>query len=110
MKPDRFAPPAVFIGPGSPYITRQDATFGGEIVRHQITAVVATGTNEARAIELDDLVLDVLGRLYDLPPWGEHQQPWGVGDVQQPGQISVGNQPHLAVAIEVAIEIHRAEQ
>lgn len=100
MKPERFAPPAVFIGPGDPYITRADASFGGETIRLLVTAVVASGTNEKRAAELDELVLDLLDALYAL-------EEFGVGDVQQPGQISINGEPHLATAIEIAAEIHR---
>lgn len=102
--PDKWVPPGAFVGPGEPYITRQvdGVAFGGEVVNHMVTLIVERGTNDERADELDDLILQALGALDGLEPQG-----FGVGDVQQPGQLSVNGQPHLGVAVEVAIEINR---
>ncbi len=100
MKPDRFAPPAVFVGPGSPYVTREGANFGNELVRHSVTVVAAAGTNEKRANDLDEDLLKALDALYVL-------DGFGVGEVGQPGQIRVGGESYLATSIEVATDIHR---
>lgn len=101
--PDKWTPPGAFVGPGDPYITREAAfANGGEIVNHQVTIVTARGTNGVRADELDELILDALDVLDGLADQG-----FGVGDVQQPGTVSVNGQAHLGVAIQVATEINR---
>lgn len=98
--PSRFAPPAIFVGPGDPYITREGMTFGGEQVRHQVTVVTAAGVNEQRADELDALIVNTLDALYVL-------EDFDVGEVGRPGQVSIGGQSYLAAAIDVTTQIHR---
>lgn len=98
--PERWAPPGVFVGPGDPYISREGMTFGGEIVRYAVTLVVASGTNEVRAAELDALILRALDALYGL-------EDFDVADVERPGQVSINGEAHLATSIDVTTQIHR---
>lgn len=105
--PDKWTPPGAFVGPGDPYVTRQadGLSFGAEVVRHLVTLVVARGTNDQRADELDEVILTALGLLDGLIDQG-----FGVGDVQQPGQVSINGQRHFGVSIEVTAEINRQHQ
>lgn len=98
--PDKVTPPCAFVSPGEPYITRDGATFGGEIVRHQVVIVAAAGVNDVKAESLDTLLLRALDAL-------AADDRWDVGDVDRPGQITLGGQAFLATAIELVQEIHR---
>ena len=100
--PDKVAPPCAFVSPGEPYITRENAAFGGEIVRHQVVIVAASGVNDVRAESLDALLLKALDALH-----GDDR--WDVGDVDRPGQITLGGQQFLATSIELVQEIHRED-
>jgi hypothetical protein len=100
--PEKWTPPGVFVGPGDPYITREGAAFGGEVVNLAVTVVAARGTNDVRANELDDLVLRTLDVLYGLDEHG-----FGVGDVARPGSVAINSQTHLGTSIAIATEIHR---
>lgn len=98
--PESARPPLTFVGPGSPYVTYEGAVFGGEIVRCSVVVVASTGTNDVAAEELDAMVLTVLDAIAET-------DAFLVGDVDQPGQLAINGQPHLAVSIEVQTEIHR---
>lgn len=98
--PDRFNPPAAFVGPGDPYITREGMNYGVEQVRHQVTLVTGAGVNDVRADELDKLILTALDALYSL-------EEFDVGDVGRPGQVSLTGQSYLAAAIDLTAQIHR---
>ena len=98
--PTTVTPPCVFVAPNEPYLTRQGATFGGEIVRHQVVVVTGRGVNEVAATSLDDMLLRVVDALYS-------NDEWLVGDVDRPGQITLNGQAYLATAIDVDQEIHR---
>lgn len=97
--PERVTPPLAWIAAGDPYITREGANFGGEIVHHEVVVAVGAGVNEVKAEGLDDLILKALDALdaADLH----------VSNVGQPGTVSIGGQKCLAVAIDVQTEIHR---
>lgn len=100
--PERVTPPCAFVGPGDPYITRDGAGMGAEIVRHAVTVVVAAGVNDQRADDLDEFigtVLDALESLFD--------DGFDVGDVDQPGSVSINQQAHLGTVIAVSRETER---
>ncbi|HEY1178605.1 MAG TPA: hypothetical protein VGF17_20820 [Phytomonospora sp.] len=100
VMPETAAPPVVWVVPGDPYVTRDGATFGGLLVRHQVNFAAAPGTNEAAAEELDALVLDVLDALDTLPDLV-------TGDVDRVGLAPINGQHYLAAGIHVTTEIHR---
>lgn len=98
--PDHASAPMVFVAPGSPYVTREGANFGGEIVRLNVIPVAAAGSNDQAAEDLDGLVLRVLDAL-------EPSETFVAGDVDLPGQVVINGQSHLACSIEVTTEIRR---
>lgn len=100
-KPDKFSPPAAFVGPGDPYITREGANFGGEVLHHEVVVVTRSGVNDKRADDLDQLITKALDALYAL-------DDFDTGEVGRPGQINVSGQSHLAAAISVSCQIHRS--
>lgn len=98
--PERVTPPFVYVAPADPYITREGATFGGEILHHYVGVVAGRGVNEKLADDLDDQLVRVLDA---IDATDDHH----VREVEQPGQITISGQQHLAVAIVVDTEIHR---
>jgi hypothetical protein len=98
--PPKATPPMVFVGPGSPYITYEGATFGGVIAHFDVGIVAGKGTNETAAEELDEMVLEVLDAIRAA---GTFQ----ANDVDRPGRINLNGQEHLACSIDVQTEIHR---
>lgn len=101
-KPDHATPPLVFVGPGDPYITYEGATFGGDLLHHQLVVVGDVGTNDFRADGLDDLI----GRTLDVV---DELEGFALQEVRQPGQIKVNGQDCLAVAVNVISEIRRSD-
>lgn len=93
--PEAFTPPGVFAGPDDPYLDFDGAAFGCVLVHNQLTLVAAAGTNNVRADELDDLILQVL-TLFRPEPDG-----FQVASVDQPGRINLNGQTFLAVAIHM---------
>lgn len=98
--PDKVTPPCAFVSPGDPYLTRDGATFGGEIVRHRVVVVTTAGVNDRTAQALDGLILQALDALYV-------SDDWDVESVGSPGSITLNGQSYLACAIELAQLIHR---
>lgn len=98
--PERAVPPMAWVAPGDPYVTREGATFGGEIVRHEVVLVAPAGVNEVMAGELDELIVTALDAL-------EANPDLFVSDVGQPGRIQINGQQYLAAAIAVSTEIRR---
>lgn len=98
--PERATPPMAWVAPGDPYITREGATFGGEILRFEVVLVASSGVNETQADELDGLITTAMDAL-DL------DDDLHVLDVGQPGRITIGTGKYLAAAIAVQLEIHR---
>jgi hypothetical protein len=98
--PENLTPPAVWVAPADPYITREGAVFGGEIVHHEVVVVTGAGVNAVQADALGGLIIATVDAL-DTDP------DLVVGDVGRPGQIAINGQKFLACAIAVDIEIHR---
>lgn len=98
--PERVTPPLAFVAPGEPYLTPEGATFGGEILRHEIVVVARAGVNDKKAADLDALIVTAVDALQTV----EDQV---VEEVSRPGQISLGGQAFLATTIHVKTEIHR---
>lgn len=94
--PEVVTPPLAFVTPNEPYVTLEGASFGGVIVHHQISLVASPGVNEVTADELDQMVQTALVAVADLI---------GTLEVGRPGSISLNNQTHIAVAIDVTTEI-----
>lgn len=99
--PEVATAPMAWVAPGDPYVTREDATFGGEIVTCEVVVVASAGTNEYQAEELDDLIVTALDAL--------EAAGIDVTDVGRPGRVTISatNQTHLAAAIGTRTEIHR---
>lgn len=99
--PERIAPPLVFIGPGDPYLAREEGRpFASEVMRLDVVVVASRGVNDAKADELDRMILDALDALD-----GVHE--FIVARVDRPGQVSLAGQSHLACAINLETEIQR---
>lgn len=101
VMPETAAVPCVWVVPGDPYISREGATFGGLIVRHQVNFAAAAGTNEATAEALDAMVLDVMDALDQI-------DGLVTGDVDRVGLAPINGQQNLAAGINVLTEIHRS--
>lgn len=99
--PAKVTPPVAMVAPGEPYVTREGATFGGEIVRCNVVLTTGRGVNDKTAAEIDELLLKALDAL-------EAADDFVVGDVGQPGQVALNNQNYLGVSVEVLTEIHRS--
>lgn len=98
--PSQVTPPCAFVSPGDPYLTREGAAFGGEIVRHRVVVVTAAGINDTTAESLDELLLTALDALYA-------SVDWDVTEVGSPGPIGLNNAQYLAVPIDIQQQIHR---
>jgi hypothetical protein len=101
--PENATPPFVFAAPDDPYISfehRDDLAYGEALVRHRLGLVVAAGVNEYEANELDALLLQVLGIDFD---------PHFIESVDEPGQIRINGQTHLAVAVHLAAAFNPTE-
>lgn len=101
--PEKVTPPFVYAGPDEPYIDFEGDTglsYGECRVRHRLGLVVAAGVNEVEADALDDLVLKVLG--LDL-------SPHVIDTVDEPGQIRINGQTHLAATVHVSVAINLQE-
>lgn len=95
--PERVTPPFAFVGPRDPYLTYEQAAFGGVNVNNQVILVAGKGTNEAAAAELDQMIVTALAALDDDFPARE---------VDQPGRITIsGSGEFLAVSIGLTTEI-----
>lgn len=106
--PETVSPPGVFVSPGQPYLTREGAAFGGEVVNLEVTVVAEGGLNDYRADQLDELLLATLDVLYALE--GTEGFEWLTtgtisGVVQVP--LNATGDTHLAATISVSHEIHR---
>lgn len=100
VMPERTAVPVVWVIPGDPYLSREGATFGGLIVRHQVNFAAAAGTNEVAAEALDAMLLDVLDAVDAL-------EDFDSGDVDRVGLAAINGQQYLAAGINVLTEIRR---
>lgn len=98
--PARATPPLIFVGPGTPYVSYDGATFGSFIGHFDVGVVAGRGSNETAAEELDDQILTVLDA---IAADGRFQ----ANDVDRPGAISINGQTYLACSIDVQTEIHR---
>lgn len=96
--PEVIDPPLAFVAPDDPYVDFDGGTFGEAIAHHQVVLVVAAGDNDVQIGDLDEMVLAVLGA-YQSGQLGDHV----VVDVQQPGQLSINGQAHLAVGISTVV-------
>lgn len=97
--PEAAVPPFVFAAPDDPYVSFEGGmglAYGEAIVRHRLGLVVPAGVNEVEANTLDDLILQVLSIDF---------APHVVQAVDEPGQIQVNRQTHLAVAIHLEAPI-----
>jgi hypothetical protein len=103
IAPTTATPPMVYVGPGDPYVTREGAAFGSEIVRHDLGIVAPPGVNEVIAERLDELVLTVL----DVIDPSEDFIVDPLRSVDRPGQITLNGQRYVATTITVLTEIHR---
>lgn len=99
--PERVAAPFAYVAPADPYITREGATFGGEILHHYVVLVVGRGVNEKLADDLDTQLAQALDAL-------DASDAHFVREVEQPGSITIAGQAHVGVAIAVDTEIHRS--
>lgn len=100
--PDHGAPPLIYVAPGDPYLSREGANFGNEILNLALVIVGSGGVNEFVIDELDtflEAVIDVL----DTTDYAD-----GVGDVR-PGQIRFSGQELPALVIPISTEINRSE-
>ena len=98
-KPDVFTPPGAFVMPSDPYVSTDDTVFGTERARFDIVLVCSPGVNDMRADELDGLIEKALAAV-DAADYHLRQ-------VSQPGQISIGGQPHVGAVVECDTEIRR---
>ena len=98
--PTQVTPPCAFVSPGDPYVTREGATFGGEIVRHRIVIVTSAGINDTTTESLDALLLTALDALYT-------SGDWDVEEVGAPGPVGLNGASYLAVPIDLQQQIHR---
>lgn len=98
--PAKATPPMVYVGPGSPYLAFEGASFGGgRIVRSTLVVVASRGTNEVAAEELDDLIVSVIDTV-------DAHDDFQVDTADLPGQIKLNGQSYLAVSIDVQTEVH----
>jgi hypothetical protein len=98
--PARWTPPGAFVGPGDPYITREGANFGCEVVRHRVTLVISAGTNETQADDLDNMIVKALDALYAL-------EDFDTGDVRRPRKVAVNGQAYPGVFVDLLAEVNR---
>lgn len=99
--PPKVTPPFVYVAPNEPYLSyeHEDAAFGSIQVRFQVGAVVKAGVTDARARQLDELVLQLLGLLAGTD--------FVVETVDRPGPIAIpGGSEHLAAPLNVSTVIH----
>ncbi|WP_372733609.1 hypothetical protein [Nocardioides sp.] len=92
--------PMVYVAPGEPYLSFEGATFGGALVRCNVVVVAEPGATDDRADDLDTQLLAVIAAV-DADP----DREWVVVKVEQPGQIEIRNQAHLAASVEYLREI-----
>lgn len=100
--PDDAAAPLIYVAPGDPYLSREGANYGCEIVTFSLVIVGSSGVNEAVIDELDEQLEAVIAVL-DASDYVD-----GVGDVRA-GQIPFGGHALPALIIPIATEINRAE-
>ena len=101
--PEKAQPPFVFAAPDDPYVSYpgdMNLSYGEALVRHRLGLVVAAGVNEVEADALDELLLKVLA--IDFAP---HQ----IDTVDEPGQIAINGQAHLAVAVHLSVAANLQE-
>lgn len=96
--PEVVAAPFVAVGPGSPYIEFEGATFGHRRVRLAATIVADVGTNDMRVAELDAYIVALVEQV-------DASDNFMVYQVDQPGQIVINGQPHLGASVLVLTEI-----
>lgn len=100
--PEEGDPPMVWVAPGSPYVTREEANLGAEIVRCNAVILASTGDNDISAEELDGLILQVKDAIDD-------SEEFWAGDVGLPGTAPFAGQSYLAVSVEAQTEIRRED-
>ncbi|KRB73077.1 hypothetical protein ASE01_20085 [Nocardioides sp. Root190] len=101
--PEKVTPPFVYAAPDEPYISFEagaDLAFGEAVVRHRLGLVVAAGVNEVEADALDELLLKVLAIDFS---------PHVIDTVDEPGQIRVNQQTHLAAAVHLSVAVNLLE-
>lgn len=96
--PEQVTPPFAYVGPDEPYMQLEGAGYGGRAIARFVIGVVAeAGTNDVRAEQTDELVLQVMRALWDTD--------WAIGSVDEPGEIGINGQSYIAAPIHVHAEI-----
>lgn len=101
--PEKVIPPFAYVAPDEPYLEypgEAGLAFGEALVRHRVGLVVAAGVNEVEADALDEFVLKVLA--IDL-------SPHVIEAVDEPGQVRINGQTHLAAVVHLSIPINLQE-
>lgn len=101
--PEKAVPPFVYAAPDDPYISYEGGvglTYGEALVRHRLGLIVPAGVNEVEADALDELVLKVLAIDFT---------PHVIEAVDEPGQIRLNGQTHLAAVVHLAVAVNLLE-
>lgn len=101
--PENAVAPFVYAAPDDPYISYEGGlglSYGEALVRHRLGLVVPAGVNEVEADALDELVLKVLAIDF---------APHVIEAVDEPGQISVNGQTHLAAVVHLFVPVNLLE-
>lgn len=90
--------PLCFVVPAEPYLdfNAEGLLYGEALMLCHVSAIAASsGDRDAEAAELDQLLLDVVAALNEIPHWSPRQ-------MLQPGRVVLNNVVHLACAVECA--------
>ena len=96
--PEVAPPPFIVIGPGEPWVDFEGAPFGRCRLHLAATFVADVGTNDVRVNELTAAVLAIMRTVND-------SDDFMVVQVDQPGQISISGQAHLAASVQTLTEV-----
>lgn len=94
-----ISPPAVIVIPGSPYVRREDTDAWGHLtVRLRVVLIAPKAPNSVQSNGLDALIETAIIALLN--------EGIGVEEVEQPGEMTVGNSVYLATFIRITTQIN----
>lgn len=97
--PEQTSVPAAIVGPDEPYLEppAPGTPFRNFIINLQVLLIVGKGTNKAVTTAADDLIEKAHAALVE---------DWDITYVGAPGQVSIGGQAYLGLAVFIQRSIN----
>lgn len=96
--PEKALPPFIVAGPADPWLDFEGAPFGYCRVHQHATLITERGTNDVRVAALRTGAVAIAKAI-------DAADDFAVTQIEQPGQISINGQDHLAVSVTCVTEV-----